>query len=124
MYKSRIFLLFLLVSLSASIAVGSASAQVYRCIGFSVQLRNDTAIAQTATIYFGRPSDNAPLSHTARLTLQPGESGILRLYANIPDVPFFLGGGPGGLTIIGASDFGDVALSHNCNGALSHPRDA
>ncbi|MBZ0297902.1 MAG: hypothetical protein K8L99_35435 [Anaerolineae bacterium] len=116
MRKFKLFSLFLLFTLIASMIVGSAAAQDYRCIGFSIQLRNDDTVAHTATIYFGRFSDGSALTHTASLTLQPGESGFLRLYANIPDVRFFLGGGPGGLTIIGADDFGNAVTLDTCNG--------
>lgn len=114
--KNTLFGLGLFLTLMMALALApraDASARV--CVAFAVQLRNDTGTPQTAEIFFGDPNTGEALTRTVRLTLQPGETGTLRLVAPARR-PFFLGGGPGGLTIVSSSEFGDVIKDSSCFG--------
>ena len=107
------------IVLAAALAVPTAASagSGVVCIGFSVTLRNDSTEPHTATVFYANLVDSSPLSPTATLTLNPRETGVLRLFANVPtDVDFYLAGGPGGLTILGADYFGDVAPASDCDG--------
>lgn len=121
MFRKRLFiisLLFILAFVSLA-AAGSAAAQDRSCIAFSVELRNDYGSPLTADVYFAAVSDDRILSPVASLTLHPGETGVLRLVWNVLNgIPFYLGGGPGGLTILSASSFGDAISSDNCDGGF------
>lgn len=110
-------ILTVMVVLAASlVAVSGAAAATSDCIAFAVDLRNDAPIPLTAVIFFGDLVTGEPLTDVVSLTLQPGESGTLRLVATVTEDAFFLGGGPGGLTIIGVDSFGDGISFDNCTG--------
>lgn len=108
------FSVLAVIVISSLAAVGSAAAAT--CIAFAVTLRNDDTVAHTAVIFFISADDPSIVSNTNSLTLQPGETGLLRLVATMPSTWVFLGGGPGGLTILGADNFGDVITLDNCIG--------
>ena len=112
--RSVFRIMFVLMLVASFGAAGTASAQDYECIGFEVLLRNDTGSPATATIFFGSISTGLPVSNTASLTLQPGASGILSLFAYVP-VPIYPGGGPGGLTTVSTTYFGEPVAESNCS---------
>jgi hypothetical protein len=116
--SKRISILIVLITalISGFAFVGQAAAQSTICAAFAVVLRNDAPVPLTATIYFASVATGEPLTDTLSVTVQPGESATLRLVALIPNVPYFLGGGPGGLTIESIINFGDTLTEDNCTG--------
>lgn len=103
-----------LVIMSSLAMVGSASAAT--CAAFAVSLRNDDSVAHTANAYFVSAEDFSIVSNEVKITLQPGESGILRLVASVPNLNIYVFGGPGGLTIVGFDNFADGIAAANCDG--------
>lgn len=116
--KTFLTLALVVTILAASaVFVGGAAAQDYGCVAFAVELRNDAGTPQTATIFFADPFTGEVVTDTVSLTLLPGETGTLRLVAIAP-LPVYLGGGPGGLTIVSSDHFGDVITEENCVGGF------
>lgn len=112
--KLIIFSVFAVIVISSLATVGSAAAAT--CAAFAVNLRNDYSIPLTANAFFVSLDDFSIVSNEVTLTLQPGESGILRLVASVPSLNIFVGGGPGGLTIVGFDNFADGITTDNCVG--------
>jgi hypothetical protein len=100
--------------ISSLAMVGSAAAA--SCAAFAVTLRNNDTVAHTASVFFVSLDDFSIVSHTASITLQPGETGVLRLVSSVPNLNILLGGGPNGLTVIGIDSFGDAITMANCDG--------
>ncbi len=118
MYYKKFWIVAILIAVLASsftIAGTASAADDTICVAFEVQLQNFTGSPATATIFFSSISTGLPLSPTVSLTLQPGASGTLSLFASIPNVPFDLGGGSGGLSITSTTYFGDIVGDSNCS---------
>ena len=121
MLKRTLLILSLVTLLVTGFAFAGprpVSAASTVCVAFDVLLRNDLPFSATATIAFILPFPPfTQLTPTQSLTLAPGEVGYLRLVADLSvPPPYILGGGPGGLTILGVSNFGNVITPDNCSG--------
>ncbi len=111
--------LALLFSYFVVLSPRPALAEDQVCYMFDVDLSNDTGSPSTATIFFYDVVTSQPLTSTNSLTLNPGESGRLRLAAFIPaGVTVELGGGPGGLTIGTVRSFGGPADASECSSGV------
>ncbi len=113
----------LLFSYFAFFSPQVASAEGDVCWVFDVGLRNDTGTPATATIFFYDLGTLQTLTGTNSLTLNPGESGTLRLTALLAGgITPGLGGGPGVLTITAITAFGDPANASECIARINDGR--
>lgn len=114
-FSSLLIIGLLLISHFAFFSSRSALAQDQVCYLFEVVLTNNDTVPLTGTIYFGDDDTGLPLTDTVSLTLNPGETGTLRLASFVPaGITVFPGGGPGGLDY--DTFFFDVVDASNCGG--------